>query len=95
MPAGVSDFDDSNTIVFGTSSDAVGAAMAGDAVALADFSMVADDLSEGRLVQPFELSIKVAPEYAYFLVYPERSAADKRIIAFRDWITLEATQTEV
>ncbi len=93
--AGVSDFDDSNTIVFGTSSDAVGAAMAGDAVALADFSMVADDLSEGRLVQPFELSIKVPPEYAYFLVYPEKTAADKRIIAFRDWITLEATQTEV
>lgn len=93
--AGVSDFDDSNTIVFGTSSDAVGAAMAGDAVALADFSMVADDLSEGRLVQPFELSIKVPSEYAYFLVYPTSTATDRRIIAFRDWITGEAARTEI
>lgn len=93
--AGVSDFDDSNTIVFGTSSDAVGAAMAGDAVALADFSMVADDLSEGRLVQPFELSIKVPSEYAYFLVYPTSTAMDRRIIAFRDWIIGEAALPEI
>ena len=60
--------------------------MAGDAVALADFAMVANDLSEGRLVRPFYLSIKVSPEYAYFLVYPEGTANDPRVIAFRDWI---------
>jgi LysR family glycine cleavage system transcriptional activator len=87
--AGVNDFDDSSTIVFESSSDAVDAAMAGDAVALADFAMVANDLSEGRLVQPFALSIKISPEYAYFLVYPEQSASDARIIAFRDWMLSE------
>ncbi len=87
--AGVEDYDGSNTIVFGASSNAVDAAMAGDAVALADFAMVANDLSEGRLVRPFDLSIKVSPEYAYFLVYPEGTAQDPRIIAFRDWILSE------
>lgn len=87
--AGVDDFDDSNTIVFGTSSSAVDAAMTGDAVALADFAMVANDLSEGRLVRPFELSIKVPSEFAYFLVYPEQTAQDPRITAFRDWILNE------
>ena len=87
--AGVDDYDGSNTIVFGASSNAVDAAMAGDAVALADFAMVANDLSEGRLVRPFDLSIKVSPEYAYFLVYPEGSAKDPRIIAFQDWILSE------
>ena len=51
--------------------------------------MVANDLSEGRLVRPFDLSIKVSPEYAYFLVYPEGTAKDPRIIAFRDWILSE------
>jgi LysR family transcriptional regulator, glycine cleavage system transcriptional activator len=87
--AGIDDYDDSNTLVFGTSSHAVDAAMAGDAVALADFAMVANDLSEGRLVRPFDLSIKVAPEYAYFLVYPEAGANDPRIVAFRDWMLSE------
>ena len=88
--AGVDEYDGSNTIVFAASSNAVDAAMAGDAVALADFAMVANDLSEGRLVRPFDLSIKVAPEFAYFLVYPERTAGDPRVIAFRDWLLKEA-----
>jgi LysR family transcriptional regulator, glycine cleavage system transcriptional activator len=88
--AGVEEFDGSNTIVFEASSNAVDAAMAGDAVALADFAMVANDLSEGRLVQPFELSIKAAPDYAYHLVYPEQNAGDRRIVAFRDWMIEEA-----
>ncbi|MGL4490279.1 MAG: LysR substrate-binding domain-containing protein [Rhizobiaceae bacterium] len=92
--AGIKDFDDSNTIVFATSASAVDAAMAGDAVALADFAMVANDLSEGRLIQPFNISIKVSPEYAYYLVYPEASATDRRITAFRDWIVGEATLLE-
>ncbi|RWF24396.1 LysR substrate-binding domain-containing protein, partial [Mesorhizobium sp.] len=69
--AGVDDFDDSRTLVFGSSTDATQAALDGNAVALADFAMVANDLSQGRLVRPFELGIKVAPEFAYFLVYPE------------------------
>jgi LysR family transcriptional regulator, glycine cleavage system transcriptional activator len=92
--AGVEDFDDSNTLVFETSSNAVDAAMAGDAVALADFVMVANDLAEGRLVRPFELSIKVPSEYAYFLVYPEASASDRRVAAFRDWMLSETAGPE-
>ncbi|TPK70541.1 transcriptional regulator GcvA [Mesorhizobium sp. B2-4-15] len=91
--AGINDFDDSRTVVFGTSTDAVQAALDGNAVALADFAMVANDLSEGRLVRPFELSIKVAPEYAYFLVYPKATADDPRIVAFREWILEEVART--
>ena len=91
--AGIDDFDDSRTLVFGTSSDAVQAAIDGSAVALADFAMVAHDLSEGRLVQPFKLGVRMAPEFAYFLVYPQSSADDPRIVAFRDWILDEAAKT--
>jgi len=91
--AGVDDFDNSRTIVFVNSSDAVQAALDGNAVALADFAMVANDLSEGRLVRPFELGIKVAPEFAYFLVYPKASADDPRIVAFREWILEEVART--
>jgi LysR family glycine cleavage system transcriptional activator len=71
--AGVDDFDDSRTIVFGTSTDALQTAIDGDAVALADFSIVANDLSEGRLVvRPFQLGLTMAPEFAWFCVYPEQ-----------------------
>lgn len=91
--AGIDDFDDSRTVVFGTSTDAVQAALDGNAVALADFAMVANDLSEGRLVRPFQLGIKVAPEFAYFLVYPKTEANDPRIVAFREWILEEVAKT--
>jgi LysR family glycine cleavage system transcriptional activator len=84
--AGIADFDDSRIIVFERSSDALQAALSGDAVALADFAMVANDLSEGRLIRPFELSIRVPSEFAYFLVYPKETALDPRITAFREWI---------
>ncbi|RUU79078.1 MULTISPECIES: transcriptional regulator GcvA [unclassified Mesorhizobium] len=91
--AGITDFDDSRTVVFGNSTDAVQAALDGNAVALADFAMVANDLSQGRLVQPFELGLRVAPEFAYFLVYPENTADDPRIVAFREWMLEEVAKT--
>ncbi|RWB71962.1 MAG: transcriptional regulator GcvA [Mesorhizobium sp.] len=91
--AGVDDFDDSRTLVFRTSTDATQAALDGNAVALADFATVANDLSQGRLVRPFELGIKVAPDFAYFLVYPEASKDDARIIAFREWLLDEVAKT--
>ncbi|QPC90151.1 transcriptional regulator GcvA [Mesorhizobium sp. INR15] len=91
--AGVDDFDDSRTLVFVSSTDATQAALDGNAVALADFAMVANDLSEGRLVRPFALGIKVAPEFAYFLVYPQASVNDPRIVAFREWLLEEVAKT--
>ncbi|WP_027037398.1 transcriptional regulator GcvA [Mesorhizobium ciceri] len=91
--AGITDFDDSRTVVFGNSTDAVQAALDGNAVALADFAMVANDLSQGRLVQPFELGLRVAPEFAYFLVYPENTGDDPRIVAFREWMLEEVAKT--
>jgi len=91
--AGIDDFDDSRTLVFSTSSDVVQAALDGHAVALADFAMVANDLSEGRLIRPFELGIKVAPEFAYFLVYPKNVADEPRIVAFREWLLDEVAKT--
>lgn len=90
--AGIADFDDSRTIVFERSADAVQAALTGEAVALADFAMVANDLSEGRLIRPFELSIRVPAEFAYFLVYPEETTNDPRIAAFREWILGETAK---
>ena len=91
--AGVEDFDDSRCLLFTDSSFVIQAAVEGNVVALCDFSMVANDLSEGRLVRPFDLGIKVTPEYAYHLAYPAVAADDLRIAAFRDWILEEARRT--
>ena len=92
--AGVEDFDDSRTVVFGTSSELLQAALEGSAVVLAESAMVAGDLAEGRLVRPLELSLRLAPEFAYFLVYPQAATEDPRIAVFRDWILAEAAKTQ-
>ena len=81
-------------MLFSDSSHAVQAAIDGNAVALADFAMVANDLSEGRLIRPFELGIKLPADFAYYLVYPAETAEDARIAAFREWIMEEAAMTQ-
>ncbi len=91
--AGIEDFDDSQCVVFDDSAHAVQAAIDGTAVALADFAMVAADLSTGRLVRPFDLGIRYGPGFAYFLVYPEKNADDPRIAAFRAWMLEQAQAT--
>jgi LysR family transcriptional regulator, glycine cleavage system transcriptional activator len=92
--AGVEDFDDSRCVLFEDSSHAIQAAIEGSVVALGDFAMVADDLSSGRLIRPFELGIKVPADFAYYLVYPTEVSDDSRIVAFRDWIFDEAGRTQ-
>lgn len=88
--AGVPDFDDERVLLFDESSHAIQAAIDGSLVALADFAFVAGDLSAGRLVRPFELGMKLPEEFGYFLVYPQASAGDAKILAFREWILAEA-----
>ena len=57
------------------------AAIDGLGVALGRSIMVADDLAAGRLVKPFDLSLKA--EFAYYLVCPPTQA---KVKAFRDWV---------
>lgn len=87
--AGVEGFDASNCVAFEDTSHVVQAVLEGGAVGLADRAMVARELEQGLLVQPFELGVPVAEDYAYNLVYPYASADDSRVIAFRDWILEE------
>lgn len=93
--AGVSDFDGDRVLLFDDSAHAIQAAIDGSVVALADFAMVANDLSTGRLVRPFEHGIKLPQEYGYFLVYPEASAGDTRIAALQAWMQEEAGKAPV
>ncbi len=90
--AGISELDERQILVFATSSDAIEAAATGEVVALADFSIVANDLSEGRLVRPFELGIRVPPEFGYYLVYPEALSDNVEFCAFRAWLLDQASR---
>ena len=66
------------------------AAVDGQGLALGRSVLVADDLANGRLVKPFDLSLP--SEYSYYLVCPEISHEQPKIVAFRDWLLAEAAE---
>jgi LysR family transcriptional regulator, glycine cleavage system transcriptional activator len=68
---------------------ALQAATDGQGVALGNTSLVADDLAAGRLVKPFDLALKVAPEFGYYLVTPRNRSERPLTKAFREWLLAE------
>ena len=88
--AGIEDFDDRRCVGFADSSHVVQAVIDGDGIGLADLEMIGNDLAQGRLQRLFDIAVPVAPDYAYHLVYPQRSREDPRILAFRSWLLEQA-----
>lgn len=93
LAAGVSDFNETSGLHLDNSGLAVQAAVEGQGVALGDSSLVADDLKAGRLVQPFALTIKGPPQFAYYVISPAETQDEPLIKSFRDWILDEAAKT--
>lgn len=60
-------------------------------VALGRSLLVAGDIEVGRLVRPFETSLKAS--YAYWFVAPPERASSKSIAAVREWISSEFART--
>ena len=88
--AGLGDIDASRGPRFSHSAMLIEAAIAGQGVALARRSMVGQDLREGRLVQPFSLSLK--SEFSYWVVSPESTSGKPKIADFRAWLLEEAAK---
>jgi len=88
LAAGVDGIDPARGPIFTDSSMLIQAAMAGQGVALARGVLAADELAAGRLVRPFTLSLPT--EYAYYLVCPRDTAEQSKIVAFREWLLIEA-----
>jgi LysR family glycine cleavage system transcriptional activator len=65
------------------------AAMDGHGVAMGRTFLAANDVSSGRLVQPFSQTL--ANDFSYWLVYPKSTAVKPRIDVFRSWLLAEAT----
>lgn len=93
MAAGVDDYEETGGLHLDHSSFALQAAIDGQGVALGDSSLVADDLAAGRLVQPFALTIKVPPQFAYYVISPAETENEPLVRSFREWILEEAAHT--
>jgi LysR family glycine cleavage system transcriptional activator len=89
LAAGAKEVDPSHGIRLGMFSLVSQAAIAGQGVALGNTSLVGDDLACGRLVKPFELSLK-APAFAYYVVSPLAVADRPLVAAFRAWVLNES-----
>ena len=92
LAAGVEGVDAERGITVTDSSMLLRAAIAGQGVALARSVLAADEIASGRLVRPFD--VDVPTEYAYYLAYPEKSADQPNVAAFREWILEEARAGE-
>jgi len=68
---------------------ALQAAVAGQGVALASSTLLADELATGRLVRPFG-NLAVRSPYGLYLVCPEAAAERKEVVMFREWALAEA-----
>jgi LysR family glycine cleavage system transcriptional activator len=93
LAAGIASDEPLRALHFSQTSLAVQAAIDGQGVALSESTLVADDIAAGRLVHPFDVSIRGPAPLAYYLVSPQRSSS-ALAGAFRDWIIAEARQMQ-
>ncbi|WP_421577702.1 transcriptional regulator GcvA [Shinella sp. M31] len=82
--AGLYGIDHSAGVKFESAAYAVEAAVQGEGVLLGRSALVSADLAAGRLVQPFDLTLK--SRWSYYVVYPEGALRNQKIRAFRDWL---------
>lgn len=75
---------------FSNSGLAISAAVDGLGVALLARQLVEAEIAAGRLVAPFDLSIRRG--FAYYIVSPESVGDEPQVQAFRDWLAEEATR---
>src|SRR5262249_46039048 len=90
--AGITDIDCDRGLQINDSSAVVRAAIAGNGVALGRTTLVARDLTEGRLVRPFGNALEC--ELAYYLIHRPGADDNPGIAAFKNWICAEAKADE-
>lgn len=82
--AGIHDVNPSAGVRFDSASYAVEAAVQGEGVLLGRAALVSADLAAGRLLRPFDLTLR--SRWSYYVVYPEGALRQRKIRAFRDWL---------
>lgn len=89
--AGVKGIDLSHGSVFSHTSMVLQAAIFGQGIAMGHLVLSQADVSSGRLVQPFEMTME--SDFSYDVVCPIESAQRPKVKAFIDWL-LETVQLE-
>lgn len=72
------------------SSMLIEAALRGQGVGLARYSLAVDELAAGRLVLPFPKAASLPTGLAYYLCAPRESLRRSVVSAFRDWLVEES-----
>lgn len=85
--AGLDDIDPKRGLKFEAAAYAVEAAVQGEGVLLGRSALVSADIAAGRLVRPFDLTLK--SRWKYYVVYLDGALRHKKVKAFRDWLFSE------
>ncbi|WP_431857807.1 transcriptional regulator GcvA [Azospirillum sp.] len=83
--AGAKDVNAYAGIKYESSAMSYQAAAEGHGVAIAQKALVADDLKQGRLCQPFAVELDMA-EFTYYFVFPIGRERTRELEAFRQWL---------
>jgi LysR family glycine cleavage system transcriptional activator len=78
--------------VLNRASIVIDAAVDGQGVAMARTTLAAWDLIDGRLIRPFDVSLRLSK--SYWIVCPKATAMLPTIALFRDWLLAEAVGDE-
>lgn len=87
VAAGATGVDPDSGQTLSDTTAAIQAAIDGIGVAISDRKFIARELKQRRLVTPF--AIDMPSGGAFYFVYPEGRADDRRIATFRDWVLAE------
>ncbi|MGX9431529.1 MULTISPECIES: transcriptional regulator GcvA [Bradyrhizobium] len=88
--AGVNDTHIIHGPVLNRASMVIDAAINGQGIALARTTLAAWDLINGRLVRPFPEALRLSK--TYWIICPKATAAQPKIVTFRDWLLAEASR---
>ncbi|MBL8708973.1 MAG: transcriptional regulator GcvA [Rhodospirillaceae bacterium] len=85
--AGVPGLELKTNLTFNYSNLMIQAAIDGLGVALGNTMLAGDDIKSGRLVQPFQQTVKL--DTGYYLIYGKGALRQTKVKAFRDWIVAQ------
>jgi LysR family glycine cleavage system transcriptional activator len=85
--AGVKGVNPGKGLTFDSYTFAVEAAVQGEGVVLGRTMLVAADLASGRLIRPFNQTLKAVS--SFYVVYPPDAIRQRKVKAFRDWLLSE------
>jgi len=84
VQAGLGAISFGRSLVFDTAALAVQYVLSGDGIALVDANLFGNELAEGRLVKPFEITLDDG--YGYYLFTHPDDLGDTAIALFRSWL---------